>query len=161
MDNGLVIGAGPLADLQSAPSLPLAVERDAAVSFDGFVTASDQAYGLITLTVRGASLTVPAPAAAIGSRMRIRVIADDVGLSREAPGPSSILNVLPARVVSMQPVDTNEVVAVVAPGADGTGARMLSRLTRKSWEQLGLAEGVSVCAQIKAVALAPGRGDLR
>lgn len=29
MDNGRVIGAGPLADLQSDPSLPLAVERDA------------------------------------------------------------------------------------------------------------------------------------
>ena len=39
------------------------------------------------------------------------------------------------------------------------GARLLSRLTRKSWEALGLAEGVSVYAQVKAVALAPGRGD--
>ena len=42
----------------------------------------------------------------------------------------------------------------------GAGARLLSRLTRKSWEALGLAEGQSVYAQVKAVALAPGRGDL-
>ncbi|HWY80741.1 MAG TPA: TOBE domain-containing protein, partial [Roseiarcus sp.] len=35
-------------------------------------------------------------------------------------------------------------------------------LTRKSWEALGLSEGVSVYAQVKAVAvaLAPGRGEL-
>jgi molybdopterin-binding protein len=59
---------------------------------------------------------------------------------------------------SMKPVDTNEAVVVVALGANGTGARMLSRVTRKSWEELGLAEGVSVYAQLKAVALAPGRG---
>ena len=161
MENGRVIGSGPLEDLQSDSSLPLAVARDAAVSFDGVVKARDEAYGLITLTVRGGSLTVPAPSAAIGERRRIRVIAGDVSIAREAPGPSSVLNVLPARVISMKPVNANEVVVVVALGADGTGARMLSRVTRKSWEELGLAEGVRVYAQLKAVALAPGRGDLR
>jgi molybdate transport system ATP-binding protein len=68
--------------------------------------------------------------------------------------------VLPARIVSMKAIDSNEVVVVVALGADGAGARLLSRLARKSWEALSLAEGVSVYAQVKAVALAPGRGDL-
>jgi molybdate transport system ATP-binding protein len=60
----------------------------------------------------------------------------------------------------MKPIDTNEIVAVLALGPEGSGARLLSRLTRKSWEALGLAEGASVYAQVKAVALAPGRGDL-
>ncbi len=159
MEKGRVIGAGPLEDLQSDPSLPLAVARDAAVSFDGVVQASDEAYGLVTLKVRGGSLTVPAPPAAIGEHRRIRVIAGDVSLAREAPGQSSILNVLPARIVSMKSVDGNEIVVVVALGADGAGARLLSRLTRKSGEMLGLAESMSVHAQVKAVALAPGRGD--
>ena len=48
---------------------------------------------------------------------------------------------------------------MLALGADGAGARLLSRLTRKSWDALSLAEGMSVYAQVKAVALAPGRGD--
>ena len=160
MDKGRVIGAGPLEDLQSDPSLPLAAARDAAVSFDGTVQSSDEDYGLVTLSVRGGVLTAPAPPAPVGERRRIRVIAGDVSLTREAPGPSSILNVLPARIVSMKPVDSNEVVVVVALGADGAGARLLSRLTRKSWEALQLAEGLSVYAQVKAVALAPGRGEL-
>ena len=60
----------------------------------------------------------------------------------------------------MKPVDSNEIIVVVALGADGSGARMLSRVTRKSWEALGLAEAASVYAQVKAVALAPGRGEL-
>jgi molybdate transport system ATP-binding protein len=160
MDKGRVIGSGALKDLQSDPQLPLAMARDAAVSLDGVVQASDRAYGLVILNVRGGSFTVPAPPAKAGERRRIRVIAGDVSLAREAPGPSSILNILPARIVSMKPVDSNEVVAVVALGPDGAGARLLSRLTRKSWEALGLAEGTSVYAQVKAVALAPGRGDL-
>jgi len=160
MEKGRVIGAGPLDELQSNPSLPLAAARDAAVSFEGVVEASDEAYGLVTLKLRGGVLRAPAPTAQVGERRRIRVIASDVSLTREAPGPSSILNNLPARVVSMKPVDSNEVIVVVALGADGVGARLLSRMTRKSWEELGLAEGVSVYAQVKAVALAPGRGEL-
>lgn len=160
MDKGRVIGAGPLEDLQSDPSLPLAAARDAAVSFNGIVQASDETYSLLTLQVPGGSLVAPAPPAPVGERRRIRVIAGDVSLTREAPAPSSILNVLPARIVSMKPVAANEIVAVVALGADGAGARLLSRLTRKSWEALGLADGASVYAQVKAVALAPGRGEL-
>jgi molybdate transport system ATP-binding protein len=160
MDKGRVIGFGPLEDLQSDPSLPLAAARDAAVSFDGVVQASDEAYGLVTLKVRGGSLTAPAPPAPVGERRRIRVIASDVSLTRETPGPSSILNVLPARIVSMKPLDTNEVVVVVALGEDGSGARLLPRMMRKSWGELRLAEGVNVYAQVKAVALAPGRGEL-
>ena len=105
MEKGRVIGFGPLEDLQSDPSLPLAAARDAAVSVDGIVQASDEAYGLVTLKVRGAVLTVPAAPAPVGERRRIRVIASDVSLTREAPAPSSILNTLPARIVSMKPVE--------------------------------------------------------
>ena len=160
MDKGRVIGAGRLEEIESDPALPLAVARDAAVTLDGVVEASDEAYALLTVKVRGGSLAVPAASAAIGERRRIRVIAGDVSLTREAPGPSSILNVLPARIVAMQPIDANEIVAVLALGAEGVGARLLSRVTRKSWEALGLAAGMSVHAQVKAVALAPGRGEL-
>jgi molybdate transport system ATP-binding protein len=160
MEKGRVIGAGPLEELQSDPALPLAAARDAAVTLDGVIETHDGRYALLTLNVRGGSLIVPAPKAAIGERRRVRVIAGDVSLARELPGLSSILNVLPARIVSAKPVDTDEIVTVLALGADGLGARLLSRLTRKSWEQLGLAEGMSVYAQVKAVALAPGRGEL-
>ena len=33
----------------------------------------------------------------------------------------------------MKPLDTNEVVVVVALGEDGAGAQLLSRVMRKSW----------------------------
>jgi molybdate transport system ATP-binding protein len=160
MDKGRVIGAGPLDELQSDPALPLAIARDAAVTLDGVIEKHDSGYGLLTLSVRGGSLIVPAPKASTGEHRRVRVIAGDVSLAREPPGLSSILNVLPARIVSATPVEADEIIAVLALGADGSGARLLSRLTRKSWEQLRLAEGTSVYAQVKPVALAPGRGEL-
>jgi molybdate transport system ATP-binding protein len=160
MRAGQAIAAGPLSALQTDPSLPLATARDAAVSLDGVVEAYDERYGLLTLAVSGGRFTAPAPRAAIGELRRISVFAGDVSLAREPPGPSSILNILPARVVSASAVDAGQFVVVLALGANGEGGRILSRVTRKSWDLLGLAEGASVQAQIKAVALGPGRGDL-
>jgi molybdate transport system ATP-binding protein len=153
MDKGRVIASGPLSELQADPSLPLAKASDAAVSFDAVVEAYDAQYGLLTLAIRGGGLFVPAEPEPIGAHHRIRILAADVSLANEASGPSSILNVLPARIVSGQPVDANEVLVVVALGADGGGARLLSRITRKSWDVLGLHEGLNVFARVKAVKL--------
>ena len=96
---------------------------------------------------------MPASPEEIGAHRRIRILAADVSLATEAPGPSSILNVLPARIVSGQPVDSNEMLVVVALGDDGGGSRLLSRITRKSWDVLGLHEGLNVFARVKAVKL--------
>ncbi len=159
MEKGRVLGAGPLAKLQSDPSLPLAMARDAAVTLESTVEAYDAAYGLLTVGVRGGCFTAPSGPASAGEHRRIHVVAGDVSLAREPPGPSSILNIQPGRVVAAKLVDANTMVAVVALGADGAGARLLSRLTRKSWDQLGLAVGAAVYAQVKAVALRPGRGE--
>ena len=159
MDKGHVLASGPLAELQSDPSLPLAMARDAAVTLDATVEAYDAAYGLLTLMVRGGRFAVSAPAAPPGERRRVRVIAGDVSLAREPPGPSSILNIAPGRIVSATPVDSSELVAVVALGHDGKGVRLLSRLTRKSWDQLELGKDAPVYAQVKTVALGPGRGE--
>ena len=121
MDKGRVIGAGPLEELQSDPALPLAIARDAAVTLDGVIEAHDGGYGLLTLSVRGGSLIAPAPQAAIGEHRRVRVIAGDVSLAREPPGLSSILNVLPARIVSATPVETHEIIAVAGAGRGWQG----------------------------------------
>jgi molybdate transport system ATP-binding protein len=159
MRKGGVVASGPFAELQSDPALPLGAARDAAVSLNGIVEAHDATYGLLTLAVRGGRFVVPAPSAPAGERRRIRLVAGDVSLARDTPAASSILNVLPARVVSHAIAGDNEVVASIALGADGQGERLLSRLTRKSWETLGISDGAFVHAQVKAVALAPGRGE--
>ncbi|HEY0838082.1 MAG TPA: TOBE domain-containing protein, partial [Azospirillum sp.] len=91
---------------------------------------------------------------AVGTRRRVRIAASDVSLARQpASGGSTILNVMPARVVASQPQDDVQVMAVIALGEDGRGARMLARVTRKSWDLLALAPDQPVFAQIKGVAL--------
>ncbi len=159
MEKGHVLATGPLAKLQSDPSLPLAMARDAAVTLEACVSAYDATYNLVTVSVPGGRFTVSGGPAPVGEMRRVRVIAGDVSLAREHPGPSSILNIAPGRIVSVSPVDASELVAVVALGVDGQGVRLLSRLTRKSWDQLGLSADAPVFVQVKTVALGPGRGE--
>jgi molybdate transport system ATP-binding protein len=156
MQHGRVIGAGPLQGLQSDPSLPLATARDAAVSLDATVEAHDAAHGLLTLRVAAGHLQVPAPPIAFGKRQRLRIAASDVSIARAAPGASSILNVLPARIVSKSLLGHGEVIVVLALGTDGRGAQLLARITLRSWDQLGLAKAMNVFAQVKGVSLVSG-----
>ena len=161
MDKGRVIGAGPLDEIESDPDLPLAIARDAAVTLDGVIEAHDAGYGLLTIRVRGGSLALAsAPGrdrrAAPHPRHRRR----REPLARTA-GPSSILNVLPARVVSMKPIGTNEIVAVAGAGR---GRRGRAPAVAPDAKVVGgasiLPKEMSVYAQVKAVAFAPGRGEL-
>ncbi len=159
LEKGQVVMAGPLAELQSNPLSPLATSREAAVSLRGFVASFDAQYGLLYLSVPGGVLIAPSSPAEVGDTRRVRILANEVSLAREHPGRSSILNVLPASVVTVKPLDPHETLVVVALGEKGEGARLLSRMTRKSGEELGLAKGLAVFAQVKSVALAAGRGE--
>jgi molybdate transport system ATP-binding protein len=153
MDKGEVTAAGPLTALQADPALPLADSRDATVSLDGMASGYDGRYGLLILRVKGGRLLVPAPPIAPGTRQRLRIAASDVSLARTPPHASSILNVLPARILSHSPLGMGEVTIVLALGTRGSGARILARITRRSWDALGLVEDLDVFAQIKGVSL--------
>jgi molybdate transport system ATP-binding protein len=102
---------------------------------------------------------IPAPPLAAGKRLRLRIAASDVSIARAAPNSSSILNVLPARIVSKRLLGHGEVIVVLALGADGRGTQVLARITLRSWDQLGLAEAITVYAQVKGVSLASGPDD--
>jgi molybdate transport system ATP-binding protein len=154
MDTGRVTAAGPLADLQSDLSLPLARDRDAAVSLDATITGYDASYGLATLTVGDAAFQVPSGPITIGERRRLRICATDVSLARDRPTRTTISNILPARIISASLLDQHEMIIVLAIGPT---ARLLSRVTRRSWETLQLEPGVSLYAQVKGVALAAKR----
>jgi molybdate transport system ATP-binding protein len=158
MEAGRVVASGPLNALQSDPALPLAAARDASVSLEAVIEDRDPAYGLVTLNIDGARLIVPAAPGARGERRRVRIAAGDVSLALQATETSTILNILPVAIHSAAPLGENEMLAVLRLSSGGSGARILARVTRRSWERLGFAEGMNVFAQIKSVALAPAAG---
>ncbi len=152
MEQGSVIGAGPLAQIQSDPALPLMGARDAAVSLEGEVIGCEPAYGLATLAVAGGAFTVPAPTARLGERRRLRILAGDVSLALSAPTDSTIVNILPARILDVRP-SGDHMTVVLGLGGDGAGAHLLARVTRRSWDHLSLALGLDLHAQVKGAAL--------
>jgi molybdate transport system ATP-binding protein len=155
MQAGRVVAAGRFNEVLSNPALPLALTKEAAVSLDAVVRAYDAKYGLATLEVDGGRFTVPIASAPIGSRRRLTIAASNVSLAREPPHATTVLNILPTVILSATPAGEHEIVVLLALGTEATGTRLLARVTRRSWDDLGLAINMMVYAQVKGVALAP------
>jgi molybdate transport system ATP-binding protein len=154
MQAGRVIASGEFSTLQRDPNLPLAINRQAAVNVDAIVDGYDFHYGLLSLKIDGGRLQVPAACFPEGTRRRLRIAASDVSLLVETQQKSSILNALQARVLARRPIGDNEMIVVLGLGPEGAGARLLARITRRSWEHLDLSEGMDAWAQVKGVSLA-------
>jgi molybdate transport system ATP-binding protein len=155
MQAGRVVAAGRFSEVSSNPALPLALTKEAAVSLDAVVRTYDQKYGLATLEVDGGRFTAPMPGAPIGSRRRLTIAASAVSLAREPSRATTVLNILPAAILSATPAGEHETVILLGLGPEGAGSHLLARITRRSWDELGLADGMMVYAQVKGVALAP------
>ena len=155
MAAGRAVACGPLQDLQADPALPVARLPEASVALNATVTGYDPDYGLATLAVDGGTIVVPGEYGAPGAARRMRVRAADVSLAREPPTASTILNILPARIAAAEAQDAAQMNVVVRLGVAGQGARLLARVTRKSWVTLGLRPGDLVHAQVKSIALVP------
>jgi len=150
--DGAVQAAGPLTALLADPRLPLARAPDAASVLDGVVAGAEPGYGLIRVRLRRGELLVPGERST-GELLRLRVGASEVSLGRRPPVDTSILNALPCRVLGHEPVPPYQVTVLLGLGEAGDGERLLARISRKSWDALGLAEGERVYARVKAVSL--------
>ncbi len=161
MDHGRVQASGRLTDLQADPNLPLIHLPQAAVTIEATAVERDRTYGLTVFSAEGGRLLVPGKSATLGARRRLRISAADVSLTLSAATDSSILNKLPARIVSLAPQDADAIQfnVVLRLGAEGHGARIVARVTRKSRDVLQLAPGSAVFAQIKGVALVTAGGQ--
>ena len=90
----------------------------------------------------------------MGSTLRLRIAAADVSLALSDAADSTILNRLPARIVSIDHREGDPQATIIAVlGEDGSGARIVARITRKSKDALHLLAGQAVVAQIKSAAL--------
>jgi molybdate transport system ATP-binding protein len=146
MKDGIVTAAGPLQVVQSHPAL--AARGEAAVCVDTVVGGYDGRYGLIIVRLRGARLLIPGPPLRPGAQLRLRIAAADVSIVREAPRASSFLNVFPARIKASLPFDESEITLVLSLETGRSGVPLLSRITRRSYDTLGLSNGMDVFAEV-------------
>jgi molybdate transport system ATP-binding protein len=151
LEAGRVTASGPTGVLLSRLDLPLARLDDAGVVLEGRVSTHDDADQLTQLDLSGASLWVGRVSGATGSPVRVRVLARDVSLAREPPGPSSILNVIRGRVDDLKDDGPSRVNVRVVFGPDDTP--LLARITRRSRAALALTKGTDVHAMVKSIAI--------
>jgi molybdate transport system ATP-binding protein len=150
LEPGQVVWHGPLAEGLTRLDLPLAHRDVAASVIDTTVAAHDTALQLTRVTRGTLALELAGLHGRPGEALRVRVGARDVSLALVRPELTSILNLLPARVVELCD-DAPGQVLVRLVVADTV---LLARITRKSARLLGLQPGTEVVAQVKSVAVA-------
>lgn len=150
LDKGRAIASGALNEILARLDLPTAHLDEAGVVIEAKVAAHDEAYHLTRLDFSGGSLWVGKVERAAGTLARARVLARDVSIATVAPQGSSISNILHARITGIHDEGVDKVVVRMAVGASHV---LLSRITRRSRDLLGLTVGMEVFAQVKSVAL--------
>jgi molybdate transport system ATP-binding protein len=150
LEKGRVIASGTLNETLARLDLPTAHLDDAGAVIDAVIAAHDEAYHLTRLDFSGGSLWVSKIERAAGTLVRARVLARDVSIATVIPQYSSIANILASRITEIQDDGPDRVNLRLAVGGEHM---LLSRITRRSSDQLGLAVGMEVYAQVKSVAL--------
>ncbi|OWU85728.1 molybdenum ABC transporter ATP-binding protein [Oceanicola sp. 22II-s10i] len=152
IDAGQVVATGAAEDVFADPDLaPRLGLAEAGALLTGTVTAH-HADGLSEIALSGGSLFLPRVDAAPGGRVRVRIEAQDVILSRDRPDGLSALNILPAEVVAVKQGEGPGVIVQLRTGED----LILARLTRRSAEALAIRPGTACHAVVKSVAVARG-----
>ena len=149
MSDGGVAAGGPVEEIMSRLDLyPLTGRYETGAVIAATVVGNDLAFGLTELSFAQNHLWVPRIDAPLGTELRVRLRARDVGLSLERPQNTSFLNILEGRVQELDAGDRPQVDVLV-----DVGAPVIARVTRRSAQTLGLKPGMPVFALIKAVAI--------
>lgn len=150
IDAGKIAYQGPLVDGLTRLDLPLAHRDAAGTVIDTTVVAHDPAFQLTHVARRGIAFALPGLHAAPGEPLRVRIAARDVSLTLSMPCQTSILNLLPARIIELADDAPGQVLVRLAL----EDTVLLARITRKSAHALDLQPGMAVVAQVKSVAVA-------
>lgn len=150
LQQGRVIANGTLNDTLARLDLSTAHLDDAGVVIEGKVAQHDETYHLTRLDFSGGNLWVGQVKQPLGSSVRVRVLARDVSIALRQVSDSSITNILAARITEISDDGADKVNVRLIVGASQA---LLSRITRRSRDLLGLKVGMDVFAQVKSVAL--------
>ena len=148
MEQGRIIADGSLQDVLLRTDLPVLGGEEAGAVLQGRATGYDGDFDLTRVAFSGGEFWISGRHE-VGSPLRLRVRASDVSLCRERLATSTIMNILPATVVSIDfDSEATELVRL-----DLGGERLLARITRRSRTELGIEPGDGVMALIKSVAV--------
>lgn len=149
MEGGEIVATGTLTDISVRPELRAIVGPEAVGAvLDGVVTRVNAADGLADVQVGRGTLRLSIPGARVGAPMRIQLLARDIILATEPPRGLSVRNVIEGVITEL----SDDIGQTLLVKVDiGTGAAILSRVTRNAMEALRLRVGMTIWVLVKAV----------
>lgn len=151
LESGRALASGSLIEILSRIDLPIRLGDDLGAVIPATVDGIDERWKLARLAFAGGVLWIRDQGFAIGAQVRVRVLARDVSIACERPTPSTIQNVLPARILSLVSDDAEGQMLVKLQLGETV---LIARVTQRSAAELSLREQQDVWIQVKSVALA-------
>jgi molybdate transport system ATP-binding protein len=150
LSQGRVTVAGDAAQVMGELTQAIFTGDELGALVQGRITARDPEWHLAQMDFDAGSLWVKDDGRAVGSPIRLRVLARDVSIATAPSQGTSIQNILACTVLAV--VDDAHPSQVMMQLARGP-SRLLARITRKSLHALGTRVGDTVWAQVKSVAV--------
>ena len=150
IEKGRVLRAGTTAEVMADPQALHSMGIREVAALLPAVIAGHEDDGLTHLETAAGPIFLPGVDGSPGTRVRVRIMAHEVILSRPRPQGLSAQNILPGVVSSVQPGDGPGVVVHLRRGE----AEMTARIPRRAEADLNLAPGDSVHAILKAMSVA-------
>ncbi|MFC1639790.1 molybdenum ABC transporter ATP-binding protein [Gemmatimonadota bacterium] len=152
MAEGTVREAGPVSQVLGRVDFARWWGAEAGTVIDGTVREHDQEYQLTVVSTPLGEFFIHGRPEPPGTNIRLRINGRDVSLGLTPQEGSSILNELKLSVLEI--TDTSPSACLVRLGQPDTpDPVLLSRITRKSCNQLKLEPGSTVFARVKSVAV--------
>jgi molybdate transport system ATP-binding protein len=149
LDAGRVLAQGTLNEVSLVPALRAIVGSESVGAvLDGVVTRVDSSSDMADLRVGNGELHVSVRDVRAGDRVRVQLLARDIILATEAPKGLSVRNELRGVVAGLADDEDEAVLVTVDVGG---GTNVLSRVTRRAAEALGLRVGLDLWVLVKAV----------
>ncbi|WP_020401136.1 ATP-binding cassette domain-containing protein [Kordiimonas gwangyangensis] len=140
---------GPLQQVFARPETSELLDLDDAGELI-IATISDRQDGMIGCALGGQTLWLPDDGEDIGTKVRLRVLARDVAIAKQRIEGISVINQIECCLVHINKRRRGTDLMLVP---NGTDLHLSSRITARSLTALGLKEGDTVYALIKAVAV--------
>jgi molybdate transport system ATP-binding protein len=149
LENGKMIRLGPVEDLLCELDLSVLQGDLSSALLYGVFDHEESEFGIACILCEGQKIYLPRPEITKTERVRIKISAKDVSLTKVLPTATSILNILQGQVCEIKMLDQFQVLVKIKLGQQF----LLSRITKKSLFNLKLNVGDVLFVQIKSVGL--------
>jgi molybdate transport system ATP-binding protein len=150
MDSGRTLAQGGLGAMSLNPDLRSIIGADAVGAIvDGTVLGVDPSSRLLRIRLGNGELKVQAASAAVGTKLRVQLLARDLIVATRPPEHLSVRNILAGTITAVTGDDADSDLVAIDVGS----VQIMARVTKAATRELRLEPGLPAWALVKSVSL--------